>query len=71
MTLPAGISAKVLSRQPKVVSVQLKYVVPPEKTIDGKGKVIEDLNAYTITDVFQMNYIDDRWLLYFVEDPTS
>ena len=69
--LPSNIAAKVLTHDPGVVRVQLTYIVPPGKAVNDAGKVIQELGAYSITQVYQMNYIGRRWLLYFVEDPTS
>ena len=66
--LPSDMRPTVLSHTGDVVRVGLAVVVPPHDTVTSTGKVTDKLPGYNIGFVLQMNYIGDRWLLYFVEE---
>ncbi len=66
--LPTRIQTRVVSRAPGVIRVGVTATVPPSHVETSSGKVSDKLPMYNIDFIFQMNYIGDHWLLYFVED---
>lgn len=64
-----GVHTKVIAKTPTAVRVQVTYRSPAHKELDAAGKVLQSIPSYEVTEVYQMNYVKDRWVVYFVEKP--
>ena len=63
---PTRFASKVVARSAGVISVQLSYDIRPFKFVDQNGKIVQPVDAGHLSEVYQMNYIGGRWLVYYV-----
>jgi hypothetical protein len=63
---PVRITTKVLSHTPGIVRVQLTYDISPYKFVDMAGKVVQRVDAGTLSEIYQMNFTGGQWRVFYV-----